>query len=132
MPPELAPEAKELLELFAQRVELSNAQLIKDVRDHVDRSIDAFRVEVTTHLTEIKAEQRDTRSRQIAQGEDIASIKTRLVEGDKEINEIKRRVGAVEKTSGESAKGLAYLGGALAVGTALGGAVSAAVTHLMK
>jgi chromosome segregation ATPase len=134
----LSPEARELASLFALQVQVQIQTLgkevsaqIQDVKNHVEHRLDLMRTEVNATMSEMKDDQREVRRVVEVQGRDITEIRTRLNEGDKDLTELKARLRSAENSGAQNAKGLAYLGGALAAGGAVGAAVSAAVSRLM-
>lgn len=109
----LSPEAKEVLELFANRVQLSLANLELSMADRSDK----FRRELTQELRRVADEQ-------VKQGLSLAKIEERLDEGDKKFDKMDERLTTLEGEQNKAGRGLAYLAGAATGGGAVGAALA--------
>jgi len=120
---ELSPEARELLSVFTNQVQLSNAEMERRLADRIDRT----REELGAQISEVRAKL-DEHGRALSEhGREIAVVKTRLEEGEKRFEKQDQRIDALEARDRETAVGVAKLGGAAAAG----GAIGAALTKLL-
>lgn len=150
----LSPEAAQILDLFASRVESSikSAQLsvqaeVQSARQDMARNLEATEVRIGKTLDEIKEDQREQRLSLEQQGRDLTRMGTRLEEGEKrfadqsqkikqlqdntaskqDLEKLEGRVETLEGGHQGVVKSLAYLAGAASGG----GAVGAWITHLL-
>jgi chromosome segregation ATPase len=117
---ELSPEAKELLGAFTSQVLLSNAEMERRLADRIDRT----REELGGQIAEVR-EKLDKQAETLAvHGQEIAVVKTRLEEGEKQFQRQDQRIEALETRDRETAVGVAKLAGAAVGGGAIGAALS--------
>jgi predicted nucleic acid-binding Zn-ribbon protein len=145
-PPALHPEARMLLELFSANV--SNSMLSMEQR--LSGQINQARAEAREDSKELREEQRKQSEAINAQAVQLATINTRLENGEKRfdgleqrvekveedvkakpdtqrVETVEKRVEVLESDSKHTGKGLAYLAGAAAGGGTIGAILTRAI-----
>ncbi|HEY3321711.1 MAG TPA: hypothetical protein VGP72_14670 [Planctomycetota bacterium] len=122
----LTPEARDLLDLYAARVQETMTRGIESVRADVHATEDRL----TRQMTKIEVTQEKILDTQIEQGKDLVAVKTRLDEGDKRFVEHSTRIAELEKKAEKQGNSVAGIIGAMATGAA-GGGITVAIAKVL-